>query len=60
MKWKVIFLINFFEILEDVIMEDEMKKLTKHKESSEAGDIYSYFDDKDKRKVKDKEELIEE
>ena len=37
-----------------------MKKLTKHKESSKAGDIYSDSDDEDKRKVKDKEELTEE
>ena len=47
-----------FENLEDVIMEDKMKKLAKHKESREARDIYSDSDDEDKRE--DKEELIEE
>ena len=41
-KMKSDFLNQFmFEILEDVIMEDEMKKLGKHKENREAKDIYS-------------------
>ena len=47
-----------FKILEEVIMEDKMKKLGKHKESREARDIYSDSDYGDKRE--DKEELIEE
>ena len=45
------------EILEDVIMEEEMKKLAKHKGIGEATDIYSYCDDENKRD--DKEESIE-
>ena len=47
-----------FEILEDVIMEDEMKKLGRHQESREARDIYSDSDYEDKRD--NKEESIEE
>ena len=46
------------EILEDVIMEEEMKKLGKHKESRESRVIYSDSDYEDKRD--DKKELFQE